>query len=278
MSEIGKMNTLAVKRISAIGVYLDAGELGEVLLPNRYVREDMQPGNMVEVFIMLDSEDRYVATTDTPLGMVGEFVALKVVAVTDFGAFMDWGMLKDLLVPFREQQTPMCVGDIFVVYIYLDDRSQRLVASTRIEKFIDITGAHYDHGEKVDLLVYAQTDLGYKALINGAHEGLLFHHEAPEPLSRGQRIDGFVNRRLGDGRFSLCLQKPGREKVLALTDRILGYLNQNSGFMPITDKNTPEEIYAIFGVSKKTYKQAIGALYKKRLIAFENNGTKLVRG
>lgn len=274
MSEIGKMNTLLVTRASDFGVYLDAGELGEVLLPNRYVSEDMKPGAMVEVFIMLDSEDRYVATTDTPLGMVGEFVPLKVVAVTDFGAFMGWGMLKDLLVPFREQQMPMCVGDTFVVYIYVDEVSQRLVGSTKIEKFIDMTGARYDQGEKVDLLVYANTELGYKAIINGTHEGLIFHHEALEPLARGQRIEGFVNQRRGDGKFSLCLRKPGREKVVALTERILAHLNQNAGFMPITDKSPPAEIYALFGVSKKTYKQAIGALYKKRLITFENNGTK----
>jgi len=269
------MNTLLVKRTSDFGVYLDAGELGEILLPNRYVSEDMKPGDMVEVFIMRDSEDRYFATTDTPFGMVGEFVALKVVAVTDFGAFMDWGMLKDLLVPFREQDIPMCVGDTFVVYIYVDTVSQRLVASSKIEKFIDMTGVCYNNGEKVDLLIYAKTEIGYKALINGAHMGLLFHHEVLEPLTRGQHIEGFINQRRGDGKFTLCLQKPGREKVVALTDRILAYLKENSGFMPITDKNTPEEIYSRFGVSKKTYKQAIGALYKKRLITFENNGTKL---
>ncbi len=275
MSKIGRMNTLPVKRTSDFGVYVDAGELGEILLPNRYVSEDMRPGKMVEVFIMLDSEDRYYATTDTPLGMVGEFVALKVVAVTDFGAFMDWGMPKDLLVPFREQEMPMSVGDTFVVYIYVDQVSQRLAASAKIEKFIDMTGVCYNTGEKVDLLIYAKTDLGYKALINGAHAGLLSHHEVIEPLTRGQHIEGFINQRRGDGKFTLCLQKPGREKVMALTDRILLYLNEHSGFMPITDKNSPEEIYALFGVSKKTYKQAIGALYKKRLITFENNGTKL---
>jgi predicted RNA-binding protein (virulence factor B family) len=183
MSEIGKMNTLPVKSISDFGVYLDAGDLGEVLLPNRYVSQDMKPGDMVEVFIMLDSEDRYIATTDTPLGMAGEFVALKVVAVTDFGAFMDWGMPKDLLVPFREQKITMCVGDTHVVYIYVDDVSQRLVASAKIGKFIDMADACYKEGEKVDLLIYAKTDLGYKALINGAHEGLLLDHEVHEPHS-----------------------------------------------------------------------------------------------
>ncbi|MDA3926802.1 MAG: S1-like domain-containing RNA-binding protein [Kiritimatiellae bacterium] len=276
MSEIGKMNTLPVMRISDFGVYLDAGgDLGEILLPNRYVSEDMEPGSMVDVFIMLDSEDRYVATTDTPLGMVGEFVALKVVAVTDFGAFMDWGMLKDLLVPFREQKTTMCVGDTHVVYIYVDAASKRLVASTKIEKYMDMTSVRYDKGAKVDLLIYAKTDLGYKALINGAHEGLLFDHEVHEPLMRGQHIEGFISQVRGDGKISLCLQKPGLEKVVALTDRILTYLNENSGFMPITDKNSPEKIYSLFGVSKKTYKKAIGALYKKRLITFEKNGTKL---
>jgi len=275
MNEIGKMNTLPVTMISDFGVYLDAGELGELLLPNRYVSEDMKLGNMVEVFIMLDSEDRYIATTDTPLGMAGEFVALKVVAVTDFGAFMDWGMPKDLLVPFREQKITMCVGDTHVVYIYVDDVSQRLVASARIEKFIDEAGACYNEGEKVDLLIYAKTELGYKAIINGAQEGLILHHEVLEPLTKGQHIEGFINQIRDDGKINLCLQNPGKEKVLELKDRILVYLNENAGFMPITDKNTPDEIYSLFGVSKKTYKKAIGALYKKRLITFENNGTKL---
>lgn len=275
MSEIGKMNTLSVNSISDFGIYLDAGELGEVLLPNRYVTEDMKLGSMVEVFIMLDSEDRLLATTDTPFGMAGDFVALKVVASTDFGAFLDWGMLKDLLVPFREQKITMRVGDTHVVYIYVDEVSKRLVASARIEKFIDMEDASYSEGEKVDLLIYSKTDLGYKALINGVHEGLIFHNEVFEPLERGQHIEGFVTQLRDDGKINLCLQKPGKEKVVALTDRILDYLNENSGFMPITDKNTPEEIYSLFGVSKKTYKKAIGALYKKRLITFEDNGTKL---
>jgi len=275
MSEIGKMNTLSVTDISEFGVYLDAGDLGEVLLPNRYVSEDMRPGAMVDVFIMFDSEDRIIATTETPLGTVGEFVALKVAAVTDFGAFMDWGMSKDLFVPFREQDMERCVGDSHVVYIYVDQVSQRLVASTKIGKFIDMSTANYQDGEKVDLLIYANTELGYKAIINGAHEGLLFHHEVRELFTRGQKLEGYINRVRYDGKISLCLQKPGREKVMALTDRILDYLNENSGFMPVTIKSTPEEIYSLFGVSKKTYKQAIGALYKKRLITFENNGTKL---
>ena len=169
----------------------------------------------------------------------------------------------------------MCVGDTYVVYIYVDDVSQRLVASAKIGKFIDMADACYKEGEKVDLLIYAKTDLGYKALINGAHEGLLFHHEALEPLTRGRHIEGFIKQIRDDGKINLCLQNPGKEKVVALTDRILVYLNENSGFMPITDKNTPAEIYSLFGVSKKTYKKAIGALYKKRLITFENNGTKL---
>lgn len=277
MCEIGKMNTLPITGISDFGLYLDAGDLGEVLLPNRYVSEDMQPGDMVEVFIMRDSEDRFVATTDTPLGMAGEFVALKVVAVTNFGAFMEWGMLKDLLVPFREQRLKMRVGDTHVVYIYVDDVTQRLVASAKIDKFIDMDDACYSKGERVDLLIYAETELGYKALINGAHEGLLFRADILAPLTRGQQIEGFIKQVRADGKIDLCLQKPGRQKVMILTERILLHLNENSGFMPITDKNTPEEIYSLFGVSKKTYKKAIGALYKKRLITFEDNGTKLTR-
>lgn len=171
----------------------------------------------------------------------------------------------------------MRVGDTHVVYIYVDDVTQRLVASAKIDKFIDMDDACYSKGERVDLLIYAETELGYKALINGAHEGLLFRADILAPLTRGQQIEGFIKQVRADGKIDLCLQKPGRQKVMILTERILLHLNENSGFMPITDKNTPEEIYSLFGVSKKTYKKAIGALYKKRLITFEDNGTKLTR-
>lgn len=276
MVEIGKMNTVQVLRSSGFGLFLDGGELGDVLLPKRYVSKDWKPGDSIEVFIMLDSEDRLTATTLKPYAMVDEFANLRVVSVTGIGAFLDWGMPKDLLAPFREQKIKMREGQSYMVRIYLDRASNRLVASSKLDKFVDQTEAAYETGEKVELIVAAKTDLGYKAIINGAHWGVLFHNEVFQPLERGQRLDGFVKQVRDDGKIDLCLHKPGYEKVTDLTDVILQYLEKQGGFMPVTGKSSPEEIHRLFGVSKKTYKQAIGALYKKRKIEFVDGGTKRV--
>ncbi len=276
MVEVGKINTLPVLRSSEFGLFLDGGQLGDVLLPKRYVSKDWKPGDSVEVFIMLDSEDRLTATTLKPFAMVDEFAYLRVVAVTGIGAFLDWGLPKDLLVPFREQKIKMSEGQSYLVRIYLDRVSGRLVASAKLDKFLDLTEAPFEEGEKVDLLIAARTDLGYKAIINGTHWGMVFHNEVFQPLERGQHLDGFVKQLRPDGKIDLCFQKPGYEKVTDLTDVILQHLEKHGGSMPITGKSSPEEIYRLFGVSKKTYKQAIGALYKKRLIEFSDAGTKLV--
>jgi len=276
VADIGKMNVLPVLRSSDFGLFLDGGELGDILLPKRYAADSLKPGDTVEVFIMLDSEDRLTATTLKPFAMVDEFACLRVVSVTAVGAFLDWGLPKDLLVPFREQKTKMREGQFQMVRIYLDRVSGRLAATAKLDKFLDKSEANFDPGEKVELLVCAKTDLGYKVIVNGSHWGLVFSNEVFQPLERGQRLDGFVKQLREDGKIDLCLQKPGYEKVTNLTDVILNHLKGQGGFMPITGKSSPEEIRALFGVSKKTYKQAIGALYKKRRIEFVDEGTKLV--
>jgi predicted RNA-binding protein (virulence factor B family) len=276
MAEIGKINTLPVVRESEIGLFLDGGELGEILLPKRYVVKSWQVGDQLNVFLMLDSEDRLIATTQTPAAMVDEFAHLRVVSVTAIGAFLDWGLPKDLFVPFREQKIPMHEGQSYLVRIYLDLASGRLAASSKLDKFLDKTEANYAEGDAVDLLICAKTDLGYKAIINGAHWGVIFHNEVFQPMERGLHVDGFIKQVREDGKIDLCLQKPGYEKVTELTDVILKYIKEQGGFMPVTDKNAPEEIYNLFGVSKKTYKKAIGALYKKRQIEFVDGGTRLV--
>jgi predicted RNA-binding protein (virulence factor B family) len=276
MIEVGKINTLQVLRSSEFGLFLDGGKLGDVLLPRRYVSSDWNPGDNIEVFVMLDSEDRLTATTQKPYAMVDQFANLRVVAVTAIGAFLDWGMPKDLLVPFREQKIKMREGQSYIVRIYFDRASGRLAASSKLDRFLDKSDADYETGEKVDLLICAKTDLGYKAIINEAHWGVVFHNEVFSPLERGQRIEGFIKQLRPDGKIDLCLQKPGYEKVTDLTAVILRYLEKQGGFMPITGKSSPEEIYKRFGVSKKTYKQAIGALYKKRKIEFVDEGTRLV--
>ena len=277
MVEIGKMNTLPVLRSTDFGLFLDGDKLGDVLLPKRYVSADSKPGDSLEVFVMLDSEDRLTATTQKPYAMVDEFANLRVVSVTGIGAFLDWGMPKDLFVPFREQKIKMREGQSYLVRIYLDRASNRLAATSKLDKFLDKTEAAYEPSESVDLLIAAKTDLGYKAIINGAHWGVIFHNEVFQPLERGQQIKGFIKQLRDDGKIDLCLQRPGYEKVTELTDVILNHIKQQGGFMPITGKSSPDEIYNLFGVSKKTYKQAIGALYKKRQIEFTDNGTKLVQ-
>jgi len=276
MVEIGKINSLDVLRSTEFGLFLDGEELGDILLPKRYVSKNWNPGDTVDVFIMLDSEDRLTATTLKPYAMVDEFAHLRVVASTGIGAFLDWGLPKDLLVPFREQKIKMSEGQSYIVRIYLDRASNRIAASSKLDKFLDKTEPDFEPSEKVDLLICARTDLGYKAIINGTHWGMVFHNEAFQPLERGLRIDGFIKQIRPDGKIDLALQKPGYEKVTDLTEIILNHIKAQGGFMPVTDKNSPEEIHALFGVSKKTYKKAIGALYKKRLIEFRDNGTKLV--
>jgi len=276
MAEIGKINRLEIVRTTAGGLVLDGGTLGEILMPNRYVSNAGNPGDTIEVFLMLDSEERLIATNLRPYAMVGEFAALRVAAVTRIGAFLSWGLPKDLFVPFREQKIEMQEGRTYVVRIYLDETSGRIAASSKLDKFLDLAPANYKLAEKVQLLICAKTDLGFKAIVNGRHWGILFYNVVFTPLEMGQKIEGYIKQVRPDGKLDLCLQKPGFGKVKALTDVILEYLKSQGGFMPITDKNPPEEIYRLFGVSKKSYKMAIGTLYKKRLITFENDGTKLV--
>lgn len=275
MATIGQINRLQVLRATDFGLILDGDKLGEILLPNRYSPAEWNPGDLLTVFLMIDSEDRLTATTLRPVAMVGEFACLRVASATRIGAFLDWGLPKDLFVPFREQKVEMYEGQSYVVRIYLDEASGRIAASSKLDKFLDRTPGNYKPGEKVQLLICYKTDLGYKAIVNGRHWGILFYNEVFQSLARGQRIDGFIKQVRPDGKIDLCLYKPGFEKVTDLTDVILNHIKAQGGFMPVTDKSPPEEIYRLFGVSKKTYKQAIGALYKKRLITFEDTGTRL---
>ena len=276
MVEIGKMNQLSVLREVAFGLFLDGGELGDILLPRRYMPSEWNTTEPLDVFLMLDSEDRLTAITEQPLAMVGECAWLRVVSTSKFGAFLDWGLPKDLLVPFREQADNLREGQYCIVRIYLDPISNRIAASTRLDRFLNQEPPTYTPGEKVSLLNFTKTDLGYKMIVNHAHWGILFYNEVFQTLQRGQQLEGYIKNVRPDGKLDLNLQPTGYRKVTDLTDIILNYLQDHNGFMPLTIKHPPEEIYAVFGVSKKTYKQAIGALYKKRLIEFTPDGTKLV--
>ena len=276
MDNIGKINKLVIGRVSEFGLLLEDGDGGEILLPNRYVPLNYEIGAKIDVFIYHDSEDRLTATTLLPLATVGEFALLRVTDVAKVGAFLDWGLPKDLLVPFREQRVPMREGYSYLVHIYLDRVSGRIVASSKLDKFLANSSRLFHPGEKVDLIVWQRTDLGYKCIIDNERWGMVFHNEVFQPLERGQQIAGYIKQVRPDDRIDLALQQPGYAKVSSLTDVILEYLKKNGGFMPITEKTMPSEINALFGVSKKTYKKAVGALYKKRLITFTDTGTKLV--
>ncbi|WP_372846501.1 S1 RNA-binding domain-containing protein [Pontiella sp.] len=276
MVEVGKLNRLAVSRNSDFGLIFDGLQLGEILMPKRYVSKAWKPGDKIEVFVYLDSEDRLTCTTERAKGQVGEFVLLRCKENTPIGAFMEWGLPKDLFVPFREQRIKMRKGESYLVYIYFDKASGRIVGSSKLDKYLASSRRFYKNGEEVDLIAWQKSDLGYKFIINNERWGMVFHNEVFQALERGQKLKGYIKNVRPDGRIDLSLQKPGYEKVTLLTDQILDCLKANEGFIPVTAKTPPEQINALFGVSKKTYKNAIGALYKKRLIAIEEEGVRLV--
>ncbi len=276
MAQIGKLNHLEVLKELDFGIYLDGGDLGEILMPKRYVPEGTMLGDFIEAFIYLDSEDRLIATTEKPLAQIEEFALLEVVSVTPVGAFLNWGLPKDLFVPFREQRKPMEVGKKYLVYVYLDTDSKRIAASSKIENYLDNIPVDYDENEEVDLIIVNETDLGYNAIIDYSHLGILYKNEVFQELNPGDRVQGYIKKIRPDGKIDLRLDKIGYEKITSFVDRIIVELQKNKGFLPLTDKSSPEEIYKTFKISKKNFKAAIGALYKKRFIALEDNGIRLL--
>jgi len=276
MAEMGILNQLKVVKQVEFGLYLDGGQDGEILLPKRYVPDNTKPGDMLEVFIYRDSEDRIIATTEKPFAMAGQFAYLKVVSVAPFGAFLDWGLEKDLLVPLSEQKLKMEAGNSYVVFVYTDDETNRVVASAKLDRFLDPEPAEYVENEEVDLLIVGSTELGYKAIINDSHQGVLYKNEVFRPLQRGTIIKGYIKKLREDGKIDLSLDKPGYEKIDDLQHVVLDKLSANAGVLPLGDKSPSEEIYKTFGVSKKTFKKAIGALYKAKLITLGDNEVKLI--
>jgi uncharacterized protein len=276
MAEIGVINQLRVVKELDFGIYLDGGDHGEILMPKRYVPEDCKIDDVIDAFIYRDSEDRIIATTERPLAMIGEFAFLKVVSVSTIGAFLDWGLPKDILVPYREQKHGMDVGKKYIVRVYLDHDSERVVASTKIDRFLDNLPPEFEEGQEVDLLVVSKTDIGYKAIINNSHSGILYQNEVFQTIKQGQRIKGYIKKVREDEKIDLCLEKPGYEKLDKLAETILRELKDNEGFIALTDKSDPEKIYKQYGASKKSFKKAVGALYKQRLILIEEFGIRLI--
>lgn len=255
-------------------MYLDAGEGDEVLLPMKWVPENCRPDDKIEVFIYFDSEDRLIATTMKPYAILDEFAFLKVKAVNQVGAFLDWGLEKDLLWPYREQSFSVEEGRSYVVHIFAD-KSGRIAASDNLRKFIKPHTRELNKDEEVDLLIYASTDLGYKAIVNNLFEGLLYSNEVFTHVSRGMRIKGYIKNIREDGKLDLTLYKSGyKNKIDEFSSIVLNALEGNKGYLSLNDKSSPEEIYDLLGMSKKNFKMALGNLLKSGLIAFEGNGVR----
>jgi len=274
--KLGEMNLLKVVKTVDFGVYLDGGEqAGEILLPTRYVPEGCQPGDELNVFLYLDQEERLIATTLVPKAKVGDFAYLKVTWINQYGAFLDWGLMKDLFVPFREQKMRMQQDNSYIVYVHIDEESYRIVGSAKIDKFIKQPLANtYSTGDEVNLLITQKTDLGFKAIVDNQFMGLLYDNEVFRPLHTGDKLKGFIKQMRPDGKIDLILQKGNSaDKVADFSKQLLNYLKEHDGHTDLNDKSDSKLIYETFGVSKKVFKKGIGDLYKKRIIILDDGIT-----
>lgn len=273
--ELGKYNQLEVVKEVDFGIYLDGGDDGEILLPSRYVPEGCRPGDMLNVFIYLDNEERLIATTLQPLVQVDEFACLEVAWVNEYGAFLDWGLMKDLFVPFREQKMKMQKGRRYVIHAHVDEESYRIMASAKVERYLSKEMPDYTPGQEVEVMVWQKTDLGYKVIVENRFGGLVYQKEVFQPLEPGMRLTAYIRQVREDGKIDLTLQQDGQRKVKDFSDVLLQFMKDQGGYTTLNDKSAAEEIYETFGVSKKTFKKAVGDLYKKRLIVLEEGGIRL---
>ncbi|MBK8185930.1 MAG: GntR family transcriptional regulator [Cellvibrio sp.] len=266
MIALGRYNQLTVVKLTDFGIFLDGGKFGNILLPKRYVTEDMKLGSRLNLFIHLDSDDSMIATTLTPKAQVGECAYLQVKDVNQAGAFLDWGLAKDLLVPYGEQQQPMQLGQSYVVCLYLDSYTGRITASSRLNRHLEERATGFKVQQSVDLLICGKSEMGYKAVINHTHLGLIFRDEAFKPLQYGERVSGFIKHIRPDKKIDLSLQKKSSDAKSDLAEAIMQYLQQHNGICHLTDKSDPDDIYKVFNVSKGNYKNALSLLYKQRRI------------
>ena len=276
--QIGRTCQLKVNRQVEFGFYLDGGEqYGEVLLPNGEIRPDIDVhiGEPLEVFLYLDTQERIVATTHMPLAQVGDFAYLEVAWVNNFGAFLHWGPQKDLFVPFREQKMKMMKGHSYIVHVHLDPETYRIMASAKVEHFLSQDFPPYRTGDQVELLIWQKTDLGLKAIVDGRYGGLLYDTQMFRTLRTGDRVKGYISQVRPDGKLDLSLQCPGQRGVEDFSAQLLRHLQMNGGQTPLGDKSPAEEVYALFGVSKKVFKKAVGDLYRQRLIEISDTGIRL---
>ncbi|MDD5277249.1 MAG: S1-like domain-containing RNA-binding protein [Methylovulum sp.] len=277
MINIGKINTLKVPKQQGAALYLEDSASRKILLLDKKLPASCQPGDSLDVFVYVDSEGHPVATAQLPLAQVDEIAWLKVVSINYYGAFLDWGLAKNLLLPFGEQLGEMAVGEAHLVRLFLDDK-ERVAATAKIDKFVadEVADADEFHsGQQVSLLIADKTELGFKAIVNNSYWGLLYQNELFQPLEKGQKRIGYIKQIREDKKIDLTLNQPGYEKIDPLAEQILAKLKANGGVLQISDKSPPEAIYGTFGVSKKAFKQAIGALYKQQLISIEKNAIHL---
>ena len=277
MITLGDYNTLRIKKRTDFGLYLDGGdEAGNILLPTRYVTPDMHIGNEIEVFLYLDQEERLIATTEHPTAKVGEFACLEVAWTNEYGAFLNWGLMKDLFCPFREQKQRMERGRHYIVYIKLDEDSYRLMATAKVEKYLQNPEGSLQHGAPVNILIWQKTDLGFKAIVDNRYQGQLYDNQIFQPLTTGDRLTAYIDHVRQDGKIDLTLQPTGRQHTLDFAEVLLRYLYENDGRCDLGDKSPAELIADRFKVSKKAYKKAIGDLYRRRLITISDEGIALV--
>lgn len=258
------------------GVYLDA-EGAEILLPKRFVPKGLDEGDEVEVFIYHDNEDRLIATTQKPFAAVGEAALLKVVGKTEHGAFLGWGIMKDVFVPLSQQISRMSEGQDCLVYLYIDEMTGRVTATEKIQRFLSNDELTVKEGDIVDLIVWQQTDIGYKVIINNKHTGVLHFSDVFRDLKFGEKLSGYIKKIREENKIDIGIGEKGYKKVMPETDRILYLLAEHDGYLPYNDKSAPEDIYTFFGISKKTFKMAVGALYKERKIELTQTGIKLTQ-
>lgn len=275
MINVGKYNELEVIKELDFGIYLGDGDV-EILMPTKWIPKDTKIGDTLNVFIFRDSDDRLIATTVKPFAIADSFAFLEAKQVNDIGAFLDWGMDKDLLVPYREQHNKMEPGRSYVVFVYVDEETNRLVASAKLNKFIERDDIDLQDGDIVDLLIYSETDLGFNAIVNNIYSGLIYKNEIYEAIRVGDTMKGYVKTIREDNKIDLSLQKSGFELVDDVKWRILNMMKQNGGFLSLTDNSSPEEIKSKLQISKKAFKKAVGALYKERLVKLTDKGVVLV--
>lgn len=275
MIQVGKYNTLKVIKEVDFGIYLDGDNGEEILLPKRYVPDGLKVDDEITVFIYHDNDGRLIATNLTPVAIVGEIAMMEVADVNGAGAFLKWGLMKDVFCPISLQDKRMRSGDKRLVMLFIDEKTGRVTATEKIDKYLSNYELTVTDGEAVDLVVYQKTDIGYKVIINSKHMGVLHFNEVFKDLQIGEKLKGFVKHIRPDNKIDVSPGTKGYARIPSEEQKILNLLNENNGYLPYNDKSEPEAIYAFFGMSKKTFKMTLGAMYKKRLISFTQTGTKL---